>query len=153
MPHRIEIALKRGLPDPRGRKAVRQACSLCGYPVEACETRDVYKIDTRLTKAELRDIRNAITDPITSLSSIGRHRPPSRFDWVVEVGFKPGVTDNVGRTAKVLVEEVVDRKLGEFEQVYASVQYFLTASSLSLEDIEHLANDHLANPLIQTVVI
>ena len=153
MAHRIEIALKRGLPDPRGRNVVHSARSLFGLHIETCETRDVYKIDAQLTKKHLHNVRKAMTDPVTSLSSIGRHRPPSRFDWVVEIGFKPGVTDNVGRTAKVLVEEVIERNLGEFQQVYTSIQYFLTAPSLRLQDIDRLAKETLANPLIQTVVI
>jgi len=151
MAHRIEIALKRGLPDPRGRKVAERAQSLCHLAVTGCETRDVYKIDTPLNKTELQAVRKAFTDPVTSLSSIGRHRPPAAFDWVVEVGFKPGVTDNVGRTAKVLVEEVIDRSLGEYEQVYTSIQYFLKAPTLAADDVTRLANDQLANPLIQTV--
>ena len=153
MAHRIEIALKRGLPDPRGRKVVERARHLCNLPVEACETRDVYKIDTFLKKAQLQAIRKAFTDPVTSLSSIGRHRAPPRFDWLVEVGFKPGVTDNVGRTARVVVEEVLGQRLGAYEQVYTGTQYFLRAPDLSEQDVVHLAQDQLANPLIETVSV
>ena len=105
MAHRIEIALKTGVRDARGKGVVHAARRFFDLPVKDCRTRDVYKIDIPLNQRELRDVRKAFTDPVIAVSSLGRLRPP-RFDWMVEIGFKPGVTDNVGRTARVVVEDL-----------------------------------------------
>jgi phosphoribosylformylglycinamidine synthase len=118
--------------------------------VVACQTRDVYKVDIALSPGELRAVQKAFTDPVVSRSALGRLPQPA-FDWLVEVGFKPGVTDNVGTTAKAVVQDVLDRPLSSLEAVYTSIQYFIRGNRLSREDMERIARDLLANPLIQTM--
>ena len=132
MAFRIEIALKRGVRDPRARGVVAKARKFLRLPVGACQTRDVYKVDVPLSPKELRKVKNAFTDPVIARSAIGRLPAPS-FDWLIEVGFKPGVTDNVGRTAREVVRDVLDRELTHEEDVYTSVQYFLPGTNLSAE--------------------
>jgi phosphoribosylformylglycinamidine synthase subunit PurSL len=152
MAFRIEIALKRGVKDPRARGVVAKARKFLRLPVGACQTRDIYKVDVPLSPKEVRKVKNAFTDPVIARSAIGRLAAPS-FDWLVEVGFKPGVTDNVGRTAREVVRDVLDRELTHEEDVYTSVQYFLSGTNLSRNDAEHIARDLLANALIQSIRI
>lgn len=69
------------------------------------------------------------------------------FDWIIEVGFRPGVTDNEGRTAKETLRTVLgDRKMDI--SVYTSTQ-FLISADLTRAQVEHIAKDLLANELIQ----
>jgi phosphoribosylformylglycinamidine synthase subunit PurSL len=150
--YRIEIGLKRGIRDSRGRAAVAKARRFLRVPVDSCQTRDVYKIDLSISQRELRQIRNAFTDPVTSRSALDRLPPPA-FDWLVEVGFKPGVTDNVGTTARALAQDLLERPLPHLESVYTSIQYFLRGNRLSRADVERVARDLLANPLIQTIQV
>jgi phosphoribosylformylglycinamidine synthase subunit PurSL len=150
--HRIEIGLKRGIRDARGSAIVSKARRFLRLPVKSCLTRDVYKLDIALSSGELKLIRKTFTDPVTSRSAPARLSPPV-FDWMVEVGFKPGVTDNVGTTARTLAHEMLDRPLNQLESVYTSVQYFFRTDGLSRENIDHIARDLLANPLIQTIRI
>ena len=70
---------------------------------------------------------------------------------MVEVGFKPGVTDNVGTTAKAVVQDVLDRPLSALESVYTSIQYFFRGPALSRDDAWRIGRDLLANPLIHTI--
>jgi phosphoribosylformylglycinamidine synthase subunit PurSL len=149
---RIEIGLKRGISDARGRSAVAKAKRFLRLPVESCQTRDVYKIDIALSPDELRDIQEAFRDPVTSRSALGRLREPV-CDWMVEVGFKPGVTDNVGTTARTIVQDVLDRPLTQMESVYTSIQYFFRGSKLSRSEVERIARNLLANPLIHTIQV
>jgi phosphoribosylformylglycinamidine synthase len=74
------------------------------------------------------------------------------FDWIIEVGFRPGVTDNVGRTAREAIELVLGRELKEEEKVYTSKQCLITGN-LSLREIEKIATGILANELIQRFTI
>ncbi len=150
MAYRIEIALKRGVRDPRGLGVVAKARKFLRLPVRSCQTREVYKVEAELSAGGLRKIKMAFTDPVIARSGIGRLSPPA-FDWLIEVGFKPGVTDNVGRTARAVVQDVLDRELKDDEDVYTSVQYFIKGDQLSREHAQHIANDLLANPLIQTI--
>jgi phosphoribosylformylglycinamidine synthase II len=150
MSFRIEIGLKRGVRDPRGDGVVSKARGFLHLPVKSCHTRDVYKVDLDLPAREQRKIQKAFTDPVIARSALGR-LPPASFAWMIEVGFKPGVTDNVGRTAQVVVADVLDRALSTQEGVYTSIQYFLTGPELTREDALHLGRDLLANELIQTI--
>lgn len=153
MAHRLEIALKRGVHDARGHGVVNRGRSFLHLPLQACETRDVYLIDTRLTQSQLRRIRQAFTDPVICLSSVDRHRAPRRFDWLIEVGFKHGVTDNVGRTARVVVQDLVDAPLDDRDDVYTSTQYFVRGEGLTRDHAWHLARDQLANELIHRIAV
>jgi len=150
MAHRIEIGLKRGVPDARGRGVVHHARAFLHVHARSCETRDVYRIDTPLNRRELKAVREAFTDPVTSRSATGRLRP-SRFDWLIEVGFKPGVTDNLGHTARALLQDVLGRRLAPGQNVYSSTQYFLRGRDLAREDAWRIAKDLLANALIQDI--
>ena len=74
------------------------------------------------------------------------------FDWMVEVGFRPGVTDNVGRTAKEAVIIALQKELPQDFSVYTATQYFLWGN-LSRKQVERIADETLANKLIQTITI
>ena len=128
MAYRIEIGLKRGVPDARGRGAAARSTSALRLPVKSIQTRTIYQLDARLSRTELEAARNAFTDPVIEIAAIGRLRPPS-FDWLIEVGFKPGVTDNVGRTARAALQDVLARPLNEDEAVYTAIQYFVRSAS------------------------
>lgn len=148
MSFRIEIALKNGLRDPRGSGVVQRARDFLGLRLKSCLTRDVYTVDADLPATRQRLLMRAFTDPVACRSALGRLKPPA-FDWLIEVGFKPGVTDNVGRTAASLVADLT----GHHEPVRSSIQYFLKAPELTREQAQQIAWNLLANALIQTADI
>jgi phosphoribosylformylglycinamidine synthase len=112
----------------------------------------VYKIDVELSRKKLQEVRKAFTDPVIARSALGRLSPPA-FDWMVEVGFKPGVTDNVGATARAVVQDLLERPIALQESVYTAIQYFFRAAGLLRTEVERIARDLLANPLIQTIQV
>ncbi len=73
------------------------------------------------------------------------------FDYAIEVGFLPGVTDNVGTTARQMVEDFLGMKFKEGEAVYSSQLYFVRGR-LAPEALGNLAST-LANPLVNRVHI
>ncbi len=150
MAHRIEIGLKRGVHDARGARAAADARRMLHAGVARIETRNVYLVEAGLGRGELVRVRRAFADGVIEKSAAGR-LPPPPFDWLVEVGFKPGVTDNVGRTARTALGDVLGRELGEDEDVYTAVQYFIRAPGMQRADAERIGRDLLANPLIQTI--
>lgn len=149
---RIEIGLKDGVADARGRGVAEKARDVLGLDVDSCRTRDVYKLATDTDDRSAERICAAFADPVVAEAALDRLAPPSEFDWMVEIGFKPGVTDNVGRTARCVLQDLLERELRWEEQVYTSIQYFLSGN-LQHGDLEHLGRDLLANTLIQTIAI
>ncbi len=71
------------------------------------------------------------------------------FDYAIEVGFLPGVTDNVGTTARQTVEDYLGVPFCEGEMVASSVLY-LIRGRLAPDALSQLAST-LANPLINRV--
>ena len=148
MAHRIEIRLRERAPDARGDRIQREINHFLHIPVDSVRTIDVYSIDAELSDAELNVIASEpLCDAIIQEYSIDA--PSARdFDFLVEVGFRPGVTDNVGRTAREAIEYVTGRPLGEGRGVYTSVQYLLKGN-ISRDDVERIATGLLCNTLIQ----
>ena len=69
------------------------------------------------------------------------------FDWAVEIGYLPGVTDNIGHT----VQELAELTLNDNQPVYSS-QLILLKGDLAQKDVEEIAAG-LHNPLIQRASI
>ncbi|MBN2161318.1 MAG: hypothetical protein JXR25_01700 [Pontiellaceae bacterium] len=152
MIYRIEIGLKDGVPDARGRGVIHRAAGALKMELTDCRTRDIYKVVANIDDSLAATVQKTFADPVVAESAMGRLPAPESFDWMLEVGFKPGVTDNVGRTARGALKDIVGRDLDWEEQVYTCIQYFLSGS-LSREDVEHLGKDLLANTLIQTISV
>ena len=148
MAHRIEIRLKKGVRDPLGEKTRKRIQNDLGLPVESVRTLSVFNLDIELSKEELEIIATGpFLDPVIQEYGIDRSLA-SDFDWLAEVGFKPGVTDNVGKTAKEAIEWRLGRRLKEEEKVYTSTQYLLRGN-LKREEVERICTDLLGNSLIQ----
>ncbi|MBT1072805.1 phosphoribosylformylglycinamidine synthase subunit PurS [Pelotalea chapellei] len=148
MPNRIEIALKDGVRDARGERIKREIEHFLHLAVDEVRTIDVYTVDAALTPNELEQAAaGPFSDPVIQTWSIDRPLAHG-FDYAVEVGFRPGVTDNVGRTAREAVEYLTGRKFAAGEGVYYAVQYLFKAQ-LQSADVDKIATGLLCNTLIQ----
>jgi phosphoribosylformylglycinamidine synthase subunit PurSL len=148
MPNRIEVSFKSDCRDPLGESVQRAIVEDLGLGVDKVRTVDVYTIDADLTPQEVERLRQELfADPVIQESS-ATGRLARDFLWIIEVGFRPGVTDNVGKSAREGIEEVLGRHLAPQEAVYTSRQYLLTGR-LTRDEVERVAGDLLANSLIQ----
>ena len=152
MVYRIETGLRSGVPDARGRHVVERAAQSLGLSVDACRTRDIYKIAADLTPEQATQVRDGFYDRVVGEAALDRLEMQSSFDWCLEIGFKAGVTDNLGRTARGALQDIIGRELAWEEQVYTATQYFIKGS-LTREVLHTLGYDLLANELIQTLQI
>ncbi|MBN1141045.1 MAG: phosphoribosylformylglycinamidine synthase subunit PurS [Deltaproteobacteria bacterium] len=146
---RIEVALKNEIRDARGDRVQRELAHHFGIAVERVRTIDVYTVEADLDRDQIERIASEpLSDPVIQV--FGVNRPlASDFDVLVEVGFRPGVTDNVGRTAREAIEDLTGRRLAPGEGVYTAVQY-LFKGKLSPEQARRIATGYLANELIQS---
>jgi len=149
MPHRIEVCLKRSLPDPAGRRLSRRLVSDLGISVVDLRTADAYIIDRDLSSEQLELLVDEVfRDPVIQDAAVDRP-VDIPFDRLIEVGFRPGVTDNVGRTSKEAVERTLGLTFQPGEGIYTRKLYFVTGD-VSTEEAARIARDLLANDLIQT---
>ncbi len=149
---RIETGVLPGVPDPRGRTLVASAADTFAVELSDARAVAVYKFHADLSRDEAEKICGELTDPVIEGGAIGRWEPEP-FDWVVTVGFRPGVTDNVGRTAFTAAEDILGRPLGPEAAVYTETAWLLKASGLGRDVVERIAFGILANAVIQTVQI
>jgi phosphoribosylformylglycinamidine synthase len=151
MTARIEVWFREGVVDAAGEAVRRRVREDLGIALETVRTVEVYTIDAELTREQLeRAARELFADPLTQAWSLGG-RAHEDWDWAVEVGFLPGVTDNVGSTSRAALEELLEVRLEPREGVYSSRLYLLEGG-LSREDAARVAS-LLHNPLIQQVAV
>ena len=146
MIHRIEVGFRQGIRDVLGEKTGRKIVEHLGIDVTEVTTVEVYTIEGELAPDELTAVASGpLSDPIIQEYAIDRGLADG-FDWLIEVGFRPGVTDNVGKTAREAIELLLGRRGGV--EVYTSRQYALQGD-LAMGDAERIASGLLANELIQ----
>ena len=156
MNYRIEVASRREWHDARAEKVKKQISDFLKIKVDSVRTRDVYTVSADITPADAARIAEYLTNPVLQVSRVGGNALTSDDNgcrFLVVVGFKPGVTDNVGRTAREAVADIIGRKLTKAEDVFSSVEYLFYGASLSADAVETIARKLLANELIQTVKI
>ncbi len=152
MPHRIEATVKHTLPDPAGEQTRARLAEDLHLHVDGVRVVDVYTVDADLNPQELERVRTELfADPVIQDSAVDASIARG-YDYLIEVGFRPGVTDNVGRSAAEGIADATGRPLREGEAVYKSTQYALSGA-LTPELCEHIARDLLANDLIEHWVV
>lgn len=112
---------------------------------------DVYTIKKSLQPNQLQQIADMLSNSVTQRVnwSTGVREQPSQFDAALEIGFLPGVTDNVGRTAQESIEDLLGSSFADGEAVYTSS--ILLIEGAEAEVAARSLADQVANPLIQRV--
>ncbi len=107
---------------------------------------DVYTIENDIdSPANIQALSKSFVNPVTQ--KLLEHGEEGDFDWAVEIGYLPGVTDNIGHT----VSELSALTLDDNQPVYSSQVVYLKGS-LSENDVKNIAAS-LHNPLIQRAAI
>ncbi len=112
---------------------------------------DVYTLDKNLSNQQIKQIACALTNPVSQTASINSSLLLPEFDWTIETGFLPGVTDNIANTAKEIIEDLLKLKFVKNEGVYSSNLIFIKGD-LSRKEVGKIG-ETLINPLIQRVYV
>lgn len=109
-----------------------------------CEVRVVDVYTTENPHANDAVFLSSLANPVTQ-----KINPRlENFDWALEIGFLPGVTDNVGHT----VSELLALSGANNDNECFSSRLYLIEGKLSISDVEKLASS-LSNSLIQRITI
>ncbi|MBI4162776.1 MAG: phosphoribosylformylglycinamidine synthase [Candidatus Aenigmarchaeota archaeon] len=143
MPARIEVGTKEGYTDTAGRRLLRRARAELGINASDIRVVSAFSIDGDVNAEILAS--ELFADPITEIASTSA--PLGSADWALEVGFRPGVTDNPGRTAS---DAVGILGYGNHE-VHTSHVYLI--SGTSEEDARRIVEELVSNSVINSTSI
>ncbi|MDR3073968.1 MAG: phosphoribosylformylglycinamidine synthase subunit PurS [Deltaproteobacteria bacterium] len=151
MLRRLEIRLRPQITDSVGLKTARAIADSLDLAVASAAIRRVFTI-AGLSDGQFETaIREGLLhDPV--LQEADAAAGATDADWIIEVGFRPGVTDNEGRTARDTLALALGIADKNSLAVYTATQYHLRSSkgkALDEDDVARIARDFLANELIQ----
>ncbi len=108
---------------------------------------DSYTLNMNISVDALARVALALTNPTIETSSVNTLPPVGDFSFICEIGYMPGVTDNVAHTAEEQIADLLHHKWKGNEAVYTSKLFFVSGK-LSEEDMKTIALS-LHNPLIE----
>ncbi len=106
---------------------------------------DVYTSES--PDAKTPEFAGALANPVTQKVN----QTPQDFDWALEIGYLPGVTDNIGSTTSEILELVAPANNDTDHTCYSS-RLYLIKGELARGQVEELAAS-LSNKLIQRISI
>ena len=147
MVQRVEVVSR--IPDAREQIKIRHLKE-SGFSgrIDEVKISDVYTIDTNLTTNQLEKISSMLGNQVFQEVVVIGSKAPENFDYAVEIGFLPGVTDNIGNSAREGIEDLL--KVNFSGQTVYSSQLMFLSGNLSHEDAQK-AGEAFANPLIQRI--
>ena len=120
---------------------------LPGVNLDSVSCTESYIIDAQLSEAQLQQAKDRLTTTIIEESTSESVLAQELFSYAIEIGFLPGVTDNVGNTARQTIEDATGYAFKPGEAIYSSRFIFLSGD-ISEADAERIAAE-LHNPLIE----
>ncbi len=146
---RIEVGPQTHRLDPLGKKALATVSPEVPGLIDDIRVVRVYTVNGAVPDPELQTwAKTALSDPITDRYAVNAHLETGA-EWIAEVDFKPGVTDNEGRTAKEALSLLLK---ADVPDVFFGLQYRFFGR-LSRDQVQKLVEDHFANTLIQRIRI
>jgi phosphoribosylformylglycinamidine synthase subunit PurSL len=149
MTTRLEINFK--IPDTRATVRMQKLQKLGFASIQDLWIEDVYTIDKDFNNLQLNSIAESLSNPVTQnydfKTNNTKVKPFKKFTYAIEIGFLPGVTDNVSHTAKEIIEDGLKVKFSGTDGIYTTQVTFITGK-ISKNEIEQISLS-LHNPLIQ----
>lgn len=145
--HRVEIEGRPEFGDALGEAVLGRLASWLDLRATRVRTRKVFLLDLGLNDEEAQWVAAALSDEVAERHGLGRLADEGESAGVVEVevGFLPGVTDTVGKSAKRAAEDRLGRKLAG--HVYFARQYLI--AGLTTAQAQRAADELLHNPMIE----
>ncbi|MEM4254838.1 MAG: phosphoribosylformylglycinamidine synthase subunit PurL [Candidatus Norongarragalinales archaeon] len=145
--HRIEVGFKEGVKNPFA-EALFHAAKAAGFKLKAVDTIDVYTLGGISGFWNLERVaKQLLADPLLQEFCINESlalKDDRKFDFAVEVGFKPGVSDNVGRTTAQAIKDAMPSFNGT---AFTSRQYLF--SGVTKQEAEKIISTLAANDLLE----
>lgn len=123
-----------------------------GFALTSLDTTDVYTVTRKFTEEEKISIGQILTNSVYESFNVDDTDIFREFDWAIEIGFLPGVTDNVGSTVVESIENKFNIKFKvPHENAFGSVMLYV--SGKFTEEQAYEIGRLFANPLIQRITV
>jgi phosphoribosylformylglycinamidine synthase subunit PurSL len=142
--YRIEVFHK--YEDPRCAVLSNKLSGL-GFEVDRVHISDNYLVYAGLDDSRAGKVAQLLVQPVIQDYLINEPYLPPEFDHAVEIGFLPGVTDNIAHTVRESIDDLLNIRLDIERSVFSSTTYFFSGA-ISSRQIEEISAE-LFNPLIQ----
>ena len=150
--NRIVVTTKDPKFCPKSKKLSKNIHQYYNLSLEQIKINKIYEVHKNLSTKNLDIIlQNLLFDPVLESAKID-DGIDQNFDWTVEIGFKPGLTDTLGKTAQTTIEDFLREKFENTESVKTYTQYQFKGP-VSYEDIQKISEELLANPLVEEIKI
>ena len=153
MDYRIHVFWRASLPDGRAADLLSQIAQLGVKGLRQVQVSDLYFVRGKLSPSELDHLANELlADPVVEgyrCRPVGELAQPDRPGLVVEVGYRPGVTDPVARH---LVHRAQQLGIGTIQAASTGTRYTFDGD-LSVSDLDRIARQILCNDVIQTYAL
>ncbi len=150
--HRLEIFFRDVDLDTRGLLLRDHLNALeLSTTIENVWLSEVYTLEGEFSEKQLQEAAELLLNPVVHDFLIDGMRPVGSADSILEVGFLPGVTDNIAHTAAETLADAWGAPLTSEQGVYSSRIYYIQAKNLSDDDYRLIAR-FLANSLIERLV-
>ncbi len=148
--YRIEVVSR--VPDSRSTVKQKQLHTI-GFngQIKQLWLSDIYTIEKELNQNALSKVIAMLSNPITQQGNVSGKIQHKKFDFVIEIGFHPGVTDNIASTAKESIGDLLKSNFTDKENVYTSNLYFIEGK-LNANEVRKIA-EYFSNPLINQIAI
>ena len=114
MADRIEVGFKKGIRDALGEKTKKRIIEISPFRSKKLPQLKFIQLPEIFRKGIQQAAAGPLSDPVIQEFSINQPLAKN-FDWLIEVGFSPGVTDNVGKTAREAIELLLGENIGTRE--------------------------------------
>jgi phosphoribosylformylglycinamidine synthase len=149
--HRIEIILKKHVPDARGLGLIGDIADLGIKSVSTALVRDVYYLDAKLTPKQLDLIgRELLADPVTQeygIDSVSAEAKKAGVH-VIEVAYKAGVVDPVEETVLIGLRDLNIKGV----KAVKTAKLYILEGKLTGKQLEDISAKLLVNPIIHHVI-
>lgn len=161
MQYRIEVRYRDDVPDAEGHGIVGDVADLGITSVDDVRTAQVYWVIGDIGNTEIEQLcSELLTDTVTQIfhyaaveedtTSASESKENLRSSWIVDVRYRPGVTDTVGDS---VLKGIRDMGIEGVQEAHTGQQYMVQGRELAKTDVEVLSRRLLANELIQTISV
>ncbi len=147
------VRIKNSEDRPSEELIRRRSRRWLGIEVERLKLIDLYLVDLPLSDPEIKQLKDEIlVDPVLehAFVSYGGTELTQAFDWLVQIGLKPGMKDGVGERTKEAAEDLLGKS---FSGGVYTAREFLLEGDLTRDQLNTLGTDLLANELINRITI
>lgn len=147
MAKRLEVTIKDNIKDVVGQGLLSRIKHELGFNISNVRFIEAYNIGEDPTEEELEKIgREVFSDAVIQEYDYRKSAFPE--EWKVEIGYLPGVTDNVAHTAKEAIFDCIEKEV----EVYYSRVFVIWGKDLDGEMCHRIAS-LLYNPLVEKSII